>query len=167
MMVHMQLNYQTLKSPIGDLFIIADSKNLHAVIFEQNWIKFHKDQEKLGVEFIEKENALIKKTKNQLNQYFAGKRKNFDLPYKLQGTSFQKKAWQALSKIGYGKTKSYKDQAILVTSPKAVRAIGSANSKNPLCIILPCHRVIASSGKISGYAGGVEAKKFLLKLERR
>ncbi len=108
---------------------------------------------------------LTDKAYSQLIEYFNGKRKTFDLPYKLNGTDFQKKVWSALCDIPYGETRSYKDIAIAVGNPKASRAIGMANNKNPITVIVPCHRVIGASGKLVGYAGGLAMKEFLLKME--
>ncbi len=102
----------------------------------------------------------------QVSEYFSGKRKHFDVPYKLTGTDFQKKVWQALCDIPYGETRSYKDIAVAVGNAKACRAVGLANNKNPISIIVPCHRVIGASGKLVGYAGGLEMKEFLLTMER-
>ncbi len=101
----------------------------------------------------------------QLCEYFDGKRKRFDIPYVLKGTDFQKKVWSALCEIPYGEVRSYKDIAVAVGNPKASRAIGLANNKNPITVIVPCHRVIGSSGKLVGYAGGLEMKKYLLTME--
>ncbi len=101
----------------------------------------------------------------QLCEYIAGKRKHFAVPYKLYGTEFQKKVWQALCSIPYGETRTYKDIALAVGNAKASRAVGLANNKNPITVIVPCHRVIGSSGKLVGYAGGLEMKKFLLDME--
>lgn len=100
----------------------------------------------------------------QLAQYFAGERKAFDLPIRLDGTEFQKKVWRVLCDIPYGETRTYGDIARAVGSPRACRAIGGANHKNPICIIVPCHRVVASNG-IGGYGEGIEIKKYLLELE--
>jgi len=101
----------------------------------------------------------------QLNEYFAGTRKKFNLPLDPQGTEFQKKVWKQLSKIQYGQLKSYKDVALGVGSPNAFRAVGGANGKNPIPVIVPCHRVINSDGSIGGYSGGVGIKEKLLKME--
>ncbi|MFT3994968.1 MAG: methylated-DNA--[protein]-cysteine S-methyltransferase [Dysgonomonas sp.] len=103
----------------------------------------------------------------QLTEYFAGKRINFDLPIKQSGTDFQKKAWDYLSTIPYGNTVSYKEEAIAIGSPKGSRAVGSANGKNNIAIIVPCHRVINESGSLGGYAYGLDMKKFLLRLEQQ
>lgn len=112
-----------------------------------------------------KETPLIRKTYEQLCEYFDGKRKTFDLPLKIEGTPFQKKVWQALTEIPYGETRTYKEIACAVGNEKACRAVGLANNKNPIGIIVPCHRVVGSNGKLKGYAGGLEAKQFLLDLE--
>ncbi len=103
----------------------------------------------------------------QLREYFEGKRKTFDIPYEMHGTEFQKKVWRALCDIPYGETRSYKEIAIAVGNEKASRAVGMANNRNPIGIIVPCHRVIGASGKLVGYAGGLEMKQFLLELEKR
>lgn len=101
----------------------------------------------------------------QLSEYFDKKRQKFDLPLELNGTNFQKQVWHELSKIPYAKTRSYKEIAKLIGNPKASRAVGNANNKNKIAIIIPCHRVIGSSGKLVGYASGLEIKKALLELE--
>ena len=102
----------------------------------------------------------------QIQEYLEGKRAVFDFPYVLMGTDFQKKVWNALCDIPYGQTRSYKDIAEAVGSPKAYRAVGMANNKNPITIALPCHRVIGANGKLVGYAGGMDMKEYLLELER-
>ncbi len=108
---------------------------------------------------------LTDKAYTQLLEYFDGKRKQFDVPYKLTGTDFQVKVWSALCDIPYGETRSYKDIAKAVGNEKASRAIGMANNKNPITVIVPCHRVIGANGKLVGYAGGLEMKEFLLNME--
>ncbi len=110
-------------------------------------------------------NELTEKAFKQLEEYFNAKRKEFDLPCQLKGTEFQQKVWQALCDIPYGETRTYKDIAIAVGNAKASRAIGMANNKNPITLIYPCHRFIGSSGKLVGYAGGLDMKEFLLKME--
>ncbi len=102
---------------------------------------------------------------NQVVEYFNGTRKNFDFKYELTGTEFQKKVWKALCNIPYGETRTYKEIATIVGNPKASRAIGMANNRNPITIVVPCHRVIGSSGKLVGYAGGLEMKDYLLEME--
>lgn len=103
---------------------------------------------------------------NQLKEYFDGKRKVFDLPLKQNGTPFQQQAWDYLCSIPYGETVSYKDEAIAIGSPKGFRAVGSANGKNNICIIVPCHRVLNEGGKLGGYAYGLEMKSYLLEMEK-
>jgi len=108
---------------------------------------------------------LTDKTANQLNEYFEGKRKVFDIPLNPQGTDFQRKVWKALEAIPYGETRSYKDIATAVGNPKACRAVGLANNKNPIWIIIPCHRVIGANGSLTGYGGGIDMKRKLLDKE--
>ncbi len=113
------------------------------------------------------ETALIKEAARQLYEYLAGKREVFDIPLALEGTPFQKAVWKALQDIPYGETRSYRDIAESIGRPKACRAVGMANNKNPIAIFVPCHRVIGSSGKLVGYAGGMDVKEKLLALEKR
>ncbi len=113
------------------------------------------------------ENNVIKETKRQLEEYFCGKRKIFDLPIAMNGTAFQKKVWSALLEIPYGQTRSYKEIAVAVNNPKGSRAVGMANNRNPIFIIVPCHRVIGADGSLVGYGGGLDVKKKLLDLEKR
>lgn len=113
------------------------------------------------------ETPLIQKAAAQLTEYFAGKRTEFDLPLHLHGTEFQISVWKALQTIPAGETRSYKDIAIIVGNPNASRAVGMANNRNPIAIIIPCHRVIGHDGSLTGYAGGIPVKQYLLDLERR
>jgi methylated-DNA-[protein]-cysteine S-methyltransferase len=115
--------------------------------------------------FENRETPLIKKAAAQLGEYLKGKRKTFDLPLKMNGTAFQVKVWKALQRIPYGKTCSYGEIAAKIGNPKACRAVGMANNRNPIAIIVPCHRVIGKDGSLTGYAGGLDIKKKLLKLE--
>lgn len=117
--------------------------------------------------FLVEETPLLQEVNRQLKEYFAKERKSFDLPLNPSGTAFQKMAWDSLTKIPYGETRSYKEQAILVGNPKAVRAVGMANNHNPIAIVIPCHRVLGSDGSLTGYAGGLEIKRFLLNLEKQ
>ena len=116
---------------------------------------------------VEKRTPLIERAAEMLKEYFDGERKEFDLPLRLEGTEFQKKAWNALLTIPYGQTRSYKEQAEAVGNIKACRAIGAANGKNPISIIVPCHRVIGANGSLVGFSAGIEVKKALLELEKR
>ena len=102
----------------------------------------------------------------QLIEYIEGKRRSFDFPYELRGTDFQKKVWQELCKIPYGETRSYKEIARAIGNEKACRAVGMANNKNPIIIVVPCHRVVGANGKLVGYAGGISMKQYLLDMEQ-
>ena len=113
------------------------------------------------------ETPLLERTRQQLMEYFNGHRKSFDLPLAPKGTPFQLKVWKALLDIPYGETRSYKDIAIAAGNPKASRAVGMANNRNPISIIIPCHRVIGSNGKLVGYGGGLSVKEYLLESEKR
>jgi methylated-DNA-[protein]-cysteine S-methyltransferase len=116
--------------------------------------------------FIKAETPLIQKAATQIKEYFEGKRKQFKLPLVMHGTEFQLAVWQALQNIHYGETRSYKEIAASIGRPKAVRAVGMANNRNPISIIVPCHRVIGHDGKLVGYGGGLPLKQYLLELER-
>jgi len=116
--------------------------------------------------YTQQETPLIKKAAQQFGEYFDGKRKSFNLPLILRGTDFQIKVWNALQKIPYGKTISYGELAAIIGNPKASRAVGMANNRNPIPIIVPCHRVIGHDGSLTGYAGGLELKRLLLELEK-
>lgn len=140
------------ESPIGRLYIAEKNEAIVKVSFSPVMAE-------------EKETNLIKKTYQELCEYFAGQRKSFDIPLLLEGTDFQQRVWNELIKIPYGKTVTYKDIAINCGNKKASRAVGMANNKNPIAIIIPCHRVIGSNGKLTGYAGGLDIKKKLLELE--
>ncbi|HPZ04773.1 MAG: methylated-DNA--[protein]-cysteine S-methyltransferase [Bacillota bacterium] len=116
--------------------------------------------------FIVSETPLIREAAKQLEEYFVGKRKIFDIPLGPEGTPFQRAVWEALLEIPYGETRSYGDIAARIGNPKAARAVGMANNRNPIAVFVPCHRVIGASGKLVGYAGGVDVKKKLLELEK-
>jgi methylated-DNA-[protein]-cysteine S-methyltransferase len=127
------------------------------------FVSFRAD--KIPKEFEKSETPLIKKAAMQLNEYFNKDRQNFDLPLTLRGTDFQIKVWTALQKIPYGETSSYGELAVMIGNPKACRAVGMANNRNPITIIIPCHRVIGHNGSLTGYGGGLELKQKLLDLE--
>ncbi len=114
----------------------------------------------------ERETPLLKRAAIQLAEYFSGKRRAFDLPLEAQGTAFQKAVWSALRDIPYGETRSYKDIACAVGKPTACRAVGSANNRNPISVIIPCHRVVGADGSLTGYGGGLDMKRVLLELEK-
>lgn len=148
------MTMRLFQSPLGKLTLVANEHALTGIFFR------HCNEAPPTPK-----SALLAIAEEQLNEYFAGKRQQFDLPIEFKGTEFQKKVWAALLTIPYGETRSYADIAKQVGSPKAVRAVGLANSKNPISIIAPCHRVIGSNGKLTGYAGGLHNKEFLLRLE--
>ena len=114
-----------------------------------------------------RETPLLRQAADQLEEYFAGRRQTFELPLSTQGTPFQKSVWAALMDIPYGQTRSYKDIASAVGNPKACRAVGMANNKNPIAIIIPCHRVIGADGSLVGYGSGLDKKTILLELEQK
>jgi methylated-DNA-[protein]-cysteine S-methyltransferase len=142
-------------SPIGILRINANANELTAIVFVDD------------IQQPARPNAVSNMAKIQLAEYFAGTRQQFDLPLTNKGTVFQRQVWQQLKMIPYGKTSRYQDIARQINNPKAVRAVGSANGKNPLTIVVPCHRVIGADGSLTGYAWGVSRKAQLLELETR
>ena len=156
-----QMNlHKQIPSPVGPIYLVADSKSLRAITFATNWPAMPP-----GKAGTAGDNPILSKAQRQLEEYFAGRRTDFELPITLTGTPFQKKTWQALLTIPYGETRSYSQQAQIIGNPKAVRAVGRTNGLNPIAIVVPCHRVIGKSGKLTGYAGGLEIKRFLLELE--
>lgn len=148
-------------SPIGKLALIADDDVLRGVYFEQSRHGGPPEGAVRGT------NQVIERTRKQLDAYFAGKRTDFDLPLGAEGTAFQKKVWRALTRIPYGATRSYGEIAQAIGAPSASRAVGAANGRNPIPVIVPCHRVIGASGALTGFGGGMERKRFLLALEGR
>lgn len=146
-------------SPVGPLTLVSDGAALTGVFFAK---------QKHGAAPAEatKPDRIIDAARKQLDSYFAGRRTGFDLPLKPTGTAFQTRVWAALTKIPYGETKSYGAIAAGIGSPKAVRAVGAANGRNPIPIIIPCHRVIGADGTLTGFGGGMERKAWLLDLER-
>ncbi len=155
-------HYQEINSPVGTLHMVSNSKKLVALVFDSGWKSFIKKQK---YELIEKADDILKQTAQELKEYFNGKRTHFEVALELNGTDFQKQAWMSLTKIPFGKTISYQEQAVKIKNPKAVRAIGGANGANKICIIVPCHRVVGKNGSLTGFAGGMKAKELLLKLE--
>jgi len=156
--------YKTIKSPVGRLILIASDKNLLAILWE------NEDLTQDGIENPERDNGhpILCETEKQLNEYFAGTRRNFKLPLPnlFTGSEFQNKVWSALCDIPYGETISYEELACRIGSPKACRAVGAANGRNFIPIIIPCHRVIGKSGKLVGFGGGLNKKQHLLNLEQ-
>ncbi|HET9789905.1 MAG TPA: methylated-DNA--[protein]-cysteine S-methyltransferase [Candidatus Angelobacter sp.] len=153
------VHYYCMQSPLGALLLAATGTGLRAIYFDGRKPAPDKDQV-----WIESEEAL-RPYRNQLDEYFLGNRREFTCPLDLIGTGFQKRCWDALRKIPYGKTCSYADLAKAVGSPLGFRAVGQANHNNPVPIIVPCHRVIGSNGTLTGYGGGLSIKEKLLELE--
>jgi len=157
------LFYKEMKSPVGKLKLVASAKALVAVLWEQE----RPNRVRLGTLKLDQRHPILLETERQLSEYFAGKRIRFTVPLEPRGSEFQKRVWSALKEIPFGKTRSYLDLAKTIGLPKASRAVGAANGKNPLSIILPCHRVVGASGALTGFAGGLEIKAKLLTLEAR
>jgi methylated-DNA-[protein]-cysteine S-methyltransferase len=157
----MKLHFTRFASPVGALKLVATDSALVAVAW--------RDQRagQVPVESAVEAGAhpVLDATARQLEQYFAGERREFDLPLQLMGTDFQRRAWEALLTIPFGETRTYADMARQIGQPTAVRAVGAANGRNPLSIVVPCHRVIGSSGALTGFGGGLDAKVRLLALE--
>ncbi|WP_313043354.1 methylated-DNA--[protein]-cysteine S-methyltransferase [Acinetobacter sp.] len=158
----MQLSYQFLDSPVGQLKLVAHETALVAVLWENE----NPNRVRLAALVEDLQHPILLKTAQQLNEYFAGKRQQFDLPLDFEGTAFQQQVWQALLTIPFGEIRSYKQIAEQIGNVKAVRAVGAANGKNPISIIAPCHRVVGANGKLVGFAGGLENKEILLKIEK-
>ena len=155
------MNYGWMKSPVGELLIVADDTALRMISFRKGR---HPGKVADGWR---KGGAVVADAREQLDEYFQGRRRRFDLPLAPSGTPFQLSTWTALRDIPYGATRSYGEQARAMGQPRAVRAVGAANGRNPIPIVVPCHRVIGGDGRLTGYAGGLDIKKFLLDLERR
>lgn len=154
--------YTTMPSPVGELTLAAVGGRLTGLLFEDN--RYSPDRE--GWRRDDTDPALLT-ARRQLDEYFTGARTDFDLPMSSKGTEFQRKVWAALLEIPFGETRSYGEQARLIGDHKAVRAVGLANGKNPIPIIVPCHRVIGADGSMTGFGGGIERKKWLLAHEAR
>ncbi|OGU58721.1 MAG: cysteine methyltransferase [Ignavibacteria bacterium GWF2_33_9] len=165
-----KIKITTFKTPIGEILI--GSFNSKLVMVDWKWRKMRSTIDKriqkfLQAEFEEGKNEVISKTIEQLDEYFIGNRKGFDLPIMLCGKEFQQKVWSALLAIPYGQTSTYLKLAEKIGDSKAVRAVANANGANAISIIIPCHRIIGSDGELVGYAGGLPAKKKLLELETK
>jgi methylated-DNA-[protein]-cysteine S-methyltransferase len=156
------LSFDTLESPVGVLQLVASDHAVHAVLWENE----REGRVRLGATpQKDRSHPLLQKVKAQLSEYFRGARTEFDLPLQPTGTAFQLKAWTALRRIPYGSTLSYGEQAKRLGDSRYARAVGAANGKNPISILVPCHRVVGSTGHLTGFAGGLAAKRFLLDLE--
>jgi len=155
--VTLPTTYTTMQSPIGELLLTSDGRALTRLLMspfevDPSWVR---------------DDAALHPFVDQLDDYFAGKRRDFDLPLAPAGTEFQLRVWAALREIPYGETWSYVELATRIGNPKACRAVGLANGRNPIAVIVPCHRVIGADGSLTGYGGGMERKRVLLDLERR
>lgn len=146
--------------PIGCLGIADDGKGITDIFFQR-------ENRDLKDTAEAKETELIREAKMQLDEYFAGERREFTFPLSLKGTEFQMKDWEALCQIPYGETRGYKEIAVQLGNPNACRAVGMANNRNPVIIAVPCHRVIGCNGKLVGYGGGLDVKEWLLNLEKK
>lgn len=155
------LFYVRTPSPVGPLFLVASSKGLMRLEFEGRVQKLNSDTTQMQ----ESRQALAPYLR-ELDEYFAGRRREFSFPLDLRGTTFQLACWNALLEIPYGETRSYRDIAQAIGHPHAYRAVGMSNNRNPVAIVVPCHRVIASSGSLCGYGGGLDIKRKLLDLEQ-
>ena len=150
-----------MKTKIGTFYLVATEKGLQGLFWKKQNIPITKN-----LNTNEKEMKILLKAIHQLEEYLEGKRKTFSILLDVAGTDFQKSVWNELSKIPYGETRSYKEIACNLKNEKAVRAVGTANGRNPISIIVPCHRVIGSNGTLTGYAGGLKIKSKLLHLEQ-
>lgn len=157
----MRLTYRTMASPVGTLTLVAGEAGLAAILWEDD----DPGRVRLGPLAADAGHPVLAEAERQLAGYFDGARRGFDLPLDFRGTDFQKQVWHALLAIPFGETRSYAQIAAAIGRPAAVRAVGAANGRNPISIVAPCHRVIGTNGTLTGFAGGLEAKRFLLRLE--
>lgn len=155
----MSIRYREIDSPVGTLTLAAGDAGLHAIEFPQDSSPLPRDDWQEG------DHPLLDRAQAQLDEYFAGRRRRFDLPLAPLGTAFQRQVWSALADIPFGHTVSYAQLATQLGRPRATRAVGAANGRNPLPIVLPCHRVIGANGALTGFSGGLPTKRFLLELE--
>ncbi|MGZ0782425.1 methylated-DNA--[protein]-cysteine S-methyltransferase [Pseudomonas sp. TKO26] len=153
--------FKLMASPVGQLTLVARGSKLAAILWEHE----RQNRVRLGPLQEAADHPLLRETERQLQEYFAGSRERFELELDFAGTEFQCLVWQALLTIPFGETRSYGQIARQIGHPKAVRAVGAANGRNPISIVAPCHRVIGASGSLTGFAGGLQAKQYLLALE--
>ena len=151
----------TISSPVGKLQLVAGVDGLRAVLWEGE----DGSRIKLGAWVEDVDHPVLREAEKQLNEYFVGARRVFDIPLDLAGTDLQKRVWMQLLQIPYGVTQTYSQLAAQIGAPAAVRAVGAANGRNPVSIIIPCHRLVGSNGSLTGFAGGLDNKKWLLELE--
>jgi methylated-DNA-[protein]-cysteine S-methyltransferase len=153
--------YKMVDSPVGRLKLVATDQGLAGIL----WEKDRPRRVRLNIEAEDNRHPVLIEAERQLEEYFAGRRKEFAVKLDLAGTAFQRKVWNALLTIPFGETRSYGQIARQIGNPDAVRAVGAANGRNPVSIVVPCHRVIGSTGKLTGFGGGLDAKSRLLALE--
>jgi methylated-DNA-[protein]-cysteine S-methyltransferase len=153
----MTLVQRKFQTKVGAMYLVASENGLRGLLWKEQNVPYSK-----GTSAMEK---ILDQTQDQISEYLKGERKTFTITLDVEGTEFQKRVWAELAKIPYGKTQSYKDIATALSDANACRAVGTANGRNPVSIIVPCHRVIAASGKLAGYAGGIDVKKMLLEIE--
>jgi methylated-DNA-[protein]-cysteine S-methyltransferase len=158
----MSLASKTIDSPVGKLTLVASEKALVAILWEND----EPGRVRLGEAVRSEANGVLDRTERQLAEYFAGRRRDFTVPLDLRGTAFQRNVWEALLAIPFGETRRYGELARQLGNSQAARAVGAATGKNPVSIVVPCHRVIGASGELTGFAGGLDAKRRLLMLER-
>lgn len=157
----MTRSVKTVSSPVGMLTLVAGDTSLTAIL----WQNDRPGRVQIGEAEERPDHPVLLEAERQLDEYFAGARTRFDLPLAFAGTDFQKQVWAALLDIPFGETRSYAQIAAVLGRPTAARAVGAANGRNPLSIVAPCHRVIGSNGDLTGFAGGLDGKRFLLALE--
>lgn len=156
--------YKCMPSPVGPLRLVAGEDAVTAIL----WQREDPGRVRLGSSLLEVSgHPLLDETERQLGEYLGGRRQSFSLPLNPAGTDFQRAVWQALQTIPYGETRSYSEMAGQLGRPKAARAMGAANGRNPISIVIPCHRVIGAGGDLTGFAGGIAAKRYLLALENK
>ena len=165
-----QINIQYHKTKVGELILGSSVGKLCLLDFRCRKMRKTVDdriKKGLNAEFVDQDDEVLEETREQLDEYLNGNRKEFDIPLLMVGTDFQRRVWKALMKVPYGVTSTYGQIAEDIGSPKAVRAVGNANRANPISIIVPCHRIIGGHGELAGYGGGLSVKKRLLNLEQR
>jgi len=151
-----------IDSPVGPLTLVATDRGLSAIL----WKNDRKGRVRMTIDAEDHAHPVLVRAERQLTEYFAGRRKTFSIRLDVAGTTFQQKVWNALRTIPFGETRTYGEIARQIGHPAAVRAVGAANGRNPVAIVAPCHRVIGSTGALTGFAGGLDAKARLLALER-
>jgi methylated-DNA-[protein]-cysteine S-methyltransferase len=165
-----QINIQLHRTEIGEVVLGSFRLKLCLLVFRRREIIGTVDdriKKALNAEFVEHDDEILKKTRRQLDEYFKGLRREFDISILMVGTDFQKRVWNALMRVPYGDTSTYLQLAKDIGNERAVRAVGNANAANPISIIVPCHRIIGSGGELVGYGGGLSVKRRLLELERK